>query len=63
MGSYSTGVRPGITCLWQINGRSTVAFEHWMELDMKYIDQWSLWLDLQILVKTVPAALRGSGVE
>jgi len=56
-------VRPGITCLWQINGRSTVAFEHWMELDMKYIDQWSLWLDLQILVKTVPAVLRGSGAE
>jgi exopolysaccharide biosynthesis polyprenyl glycosylphosphotransferase len=56
-------VRPGITCLWQINGRSNVSFEHWMELDMKYIDQWSLWLDLQILVKTVPAVLRGSGAE
>ena len=54
-------VRPGITCLWQVNGRNTVPFERWMELDMEYIDQWSLWLDLQILVKTIPAVLRGTG--
>ena len=54
-------VRPGITCLWQINGRSNVTFEHWMELDMQYIDEWSFWLDLLILVKTVPAVLRGAG--
>ena len=56
-------VRPGITCLWQVNGRSNVSFEHWMELDMKYIDQWSLWLDLKIMTKTIPAVLRGSGAE
>jgi exopolysaccharide biosynthesis polyprenyl glycosylphosphotransferase len=54
-------VRPGITCLWQVNGRSSVPFEKWMELDMEYIDRWSLWLDLQILVKTIPAVLKGSG--
>jgi exopolysaccharide biosynthesis polyprenyl glycosylphosphotransferase len=54
-------VRPGITCLWQVGGRSSVAFEKWMELDLQYIDKWSLWLDLQILVKTIPAVLRGSG--
>jgi lipopolysaccharide/colanic/teichoic acid biosynthesis glycosyltransferase len=54
-------VRPGITCLWQVNGRSSVPFEKWMELDMEYIDKWSLWLDLQILVKTIPAVLKGSG--
>jgi exopolysaccharide biosynthesis polyprenyl glycosylphosphotransferase len=54
-------VRPGITCLWQVNGRSSVPFEKWMELDMEYIDKWSLWLDLQILVKTIPAVLRGTG--
>jgi exopolysaccharide biosynthesis polyprenyl glycosylphosphotransferase len=54
-------VRPGLTCLWQINGRSTVSFEHWMDLDMQYIDQWSLWLDLKILVRTIPAVLRGTG--
>lgn len=54
-------VKPGITCLWQIHGRSSVPFEKWMELDMQYIDKWSLWLDLKILARTVPAVLRGSG--
>jgi len=54
-------VRPGITCLWQVNGRSDLPFENWMELDMEYIDQWSLWLDLKILAQTIPAVLRGSG--
>ncbi|MFZ0761208.1 MAG: sugar transferase [Candidatus Sulfotelmatobacter sp.] len=54
-------VRPGITCLWQINGRSAIPFEKWMELDLEYIDGWSLWLDLQILVRTIPAVFRGSG--
>jgi len=54
-------VRPGITCLWQIGGRSSISFEKWMELDLQYIDKWSLKLDLEILVKTIPAVLRGSG--
>jgi len=54
-------VRPGITCLWQIMGRSSTTFERWMELDLQYIRTWSLWLDLEILAKTVPAVLRGSG--
>ncbi len=54
-------VRPGITCLWQINGRSSVSFDHWMDLDMQYIDHWSLWLDLKILAKTIPAVLKGTG--
>jgi exopolysaccharide biosynthesis polyprenyl glycosylphosphotransferase len=54
-------VRPGITCLWQIKGRSSTTFERWMELDLQYIRTWSLWLDLEILAKTVPAVLRGSG--
>ena len=54
-------VRPGITCLWQIHGRNSVPFERWMELDMQYIDKWSLWLDLKILARTVPAVLRGTG--
>jgi exopolysaccharide biosynthesis polyprenyl glycosylphosphotransferase len=54
-------VRPGITCLWQANGRSNVSFDHWMELDMQYIDEWSLGLDVKILVMTIPAVLRGSG--
>jgi exopolysaccharide biosynthesis polyprenyl glycosylphosphotransferase len=54
-------VKPGITCLWQIRGRNSVPFQKWMELDMQYIDEWSLWLDLTILVRTVPAVLRGTG--
>lgn len=54
-------VKPGITCLWQVGGRSTVSFDQWMLLDLKYLDEWSLWLDLKILARTVPAVLRGSG--
>jgi exopolysaccharide biosynthesis polyprenyl glycosylphosphotransferase len=54
-------VRPGITCLWQVNGRSSIPFEKWMELDMQYIDKWSLWLDLKILAQTIPAVLKGLG--
>jgi len=54
-------VRPGITCLWQISGRSNLSFNQWMELDMRYIDNWSLWLDLKILLGTIPAVLRRSG--
>lgn len=54
-------VRPGITCLWQVNGRSRVSFNQWMLLDLQYMDEWSLWLDLKILAKTVPAVLRGTG--
>jgi exopolysaccharide biosynthesis polyprenyl glycosylphosphotransferase len=54
-------VRPGITCLWQVNGRSAIAFEQWMRLDLQYMDEWSLWLDLKILARTIPAVLKGSG--
>jgi exopolysaccharide biosynthesis polyprenyl glycosylphosphotransferase len=54
-------VRPGITCSWQIEGRSSIPFDQWMRLDLQYIDKWSFWLDLRILLKTVPAVLKGSG--
>jgi exopolysaccharide biosynthesis polyprenyl glycosylphosphotransferase len=54
-------VRPGITCLWQVSGRSSIPFEQWMELDLQYIDKWSLWLDLRILVRTIPAVMKGEG--
>jgi lipopolysaccharide/colanic/teichoic acid biosynthesis glycosyltransferase len=54
-------VRPGITCLRQVKGRSSIPFEKWMELDMEYIDRWSLGLDLKILAKTIPAVLKGAG--
>ena len=56
-------VKPGITCLWQISGRSNTSFDKWMELDMNYIDHWSIWLDLKILLKTIPAVLTRSGAE
>jgi exopolysaccharide biosynthesis polyprenyl glycosylphosphotransferase len=56
-------VRPGLTCLWQINGRSGVGFDEWMTLDLKYIDAWSLGLDLRILLRTVPAVVRGTGAH
>jgi exopolysaccharide biosynthesis polyprenyl glycosylphosphotransferase len=53
--------KPGITCLWQVKGRSSISFEQWMLLDLQYMDEWSLWLDLKILAKTVPAVFRGQG--
>jgi exopolysaccharide biosynthesis polyprenyl glycosylphosphotransferase len=54
-------VRPGITCLWQVQGRSSIGFDQWMELDIQYLDEWSFWLDLKILARTIPAVLKGSG--
>jgi len=54
-------VRPGITCTWQVDGRSDLPFDKWIKLDLQYIDNWSLPLDLRILLKTVPAVLRGRG--
>jgi exopolysaccharide biosynthesis polyprenyl glycosylphosphotransferase len=54
-------VRPGITCLWQINGRCSIPFDQWMRMDIQYLDEWSLWLDLKILARTIPAVLKGSG--
>ncbi len=57
-------VKPGLTCLWQVSGRSTIAdFDEWVRLDLAYIDNWSLWLDFKILVKTVPAVLSGRGAH
>jgi len=54
-------IRPGLTCLWQIQGRSELSFEKGIEFDMEYIDHWSLLLDLKILVKTIPAIFSGTG--
>jgi exopolysaccharide biosynthesis polyprenyl glycosylphosphotransferase len=54
-------VRPGVTGLWQVSARSTLNFEDWTRLDMQYIDEWSLALDIRILAMTLPAVVRGSG--
>ena len=56
-------VKPGLTCLWQVSGRSNVPFAKWLELDLWYIGNWSLALDLKILLRTVPAVLRGTGAS
>ena len=54
-------IKPGITCLWQVNGRSNIGFNEWVRMDLDYIDKWSLGLDLLILLKTIPAVFRGPG--
>lgn len=56
-------MKPGLTCLWQISGRNQIDFERWIRLDLEYIDSWTPWLDMQILLKTVPAVLSGRGAS
>jgi exopolysaccharide biosynthesis polyprenyl glycosylphosphotransferase len=56
-------VKPGITCTWQISGRNDIDFEHWMELDLQYIDGWSLWRDIRICLRTIPAVLLTRGAR
>jgi exopolysaccharide biosynthesis polyprenyl glycosylphosphotransferase len=57
-------VKPGITCLWQISGRNNINnFDEWAKLDLEYIDNWSLWLDLKILFKTIPVVVLGKGAK
>jgi lipopolysaccharide/colanic/teichoic acid biosynthesis glycosyltransferase len=54
-------MRPGLTCLWAVEGRDTVDFDAWMTLDMTYIDNWSLALDWKIILRTIPQVLIGKG--
>jgi lipopolysaccharide/colanic/teichoic acid biosynthesis glycosyltransferase len=55
-------VTPGITCIWQVSGRSDIRdFNEWAALDAEYVRRWNLWLDLKILLLTIPAVLRGKG--
>ena len=57
-------MRPGITCLWQISGRNKIVdFKDWMKLDLEYIDNWSLGLDMKILFKTLPVVILGTGAK
>ena len=57
-------MKPGLTCLWQVSGRSAVTdFQEWVRLDLEYIDNWSLWLDIRILSRTVPVVLKGTGAK
>jgi lipopolysaccharide/colanic/teichoic acid biosynthesis glycosyltransferase len=57
-------VKPGLTCIWQISGRNQISnFKDWVRLDLEYIDNWSLWLDFKILIRTIPAVLIGTGAK
>jgi exopolysaccharide biosynthesis polyprenyl glycosylphosphotransferase len=56
-------VKPGLTCLWQVSGRSELSFSRWLELDLQYIERWSLGLDVKILFKTIPAVLSRKGAR
>ena len=56
-------VKPGITCIWQISGRNDVSFMRWMEMDLEYISKQSLWVDIAILLKTLPAVLFTTGAS
>jgi len=56
-------MRPGLTCLWALNGRDRLDFDTWMKLDMQYIDNWSLALDWEIMLRTVPQVLLGKGAH
>ena len=70
VGQFSLGVqrrrfsvRPGLACLREVSGRSRLSFDKWLELDLQYIDEWSLWLDLKILLKLLPAFIKGEGAS
>ena len=53
--------KPGLTCIWQVSGRSDIGFEDWVRMDIEYIDTMSFWLDLKLLLRTVPAVITGRG--
>lgn len=54
-------MRPGLTCFWQVSGRSDITFTSWMRMDLEYIDSWSLWLDAKLIFQTIPAVISGRG--
>jgi len=55
--------RPGLTCIWQVSGRNEIGFKDWMEMDLAYIDNWSLALDFVLLLRTIPVVLTGKGAS
>jgi lipopolysaccharide/colanic/teichoic acid biosynthesis glycosyltransferase len=56
-------VRPGLTCYWQVSGRNEIGFEEWMQLDLRYVDNWSLSIDFELILKTFPVVLLGKGAS
>ncbi len=56
-------VRPGLTCYWQVSGRNEIGFDEWMQLDLRYVDQWNLKIDIELILKTFPVVLTGRGAS
>jgi lipopolysaccharide/colanic/teichoic acid biosynthesis glycosyltransferase len=56
-------VRPGLTCYWQVSGRNEIGFEEWMQLDLRYVDNWSLKVDVELILKTFPVVVFGRGAS
>jgi exopolysaccharide biosynthesis polyprenyl glycosylphosphotransferase len=56
-------MKPGITCVWQVSGRNEIDFDRWVQLDLAYIDNWSFWRDMKIVLKTIPAVIWGRGAR
>jgi lipopolysaccharide/colanic/teichoic acid biosynthesis glycosyltransferase len=56
-------VRPGLTCYWQVGGRNAIGFEEWMRLDLRYVDNFTLWVDFSLIAQTFPAVLAGRGAS
>src|SRR5690606_32364649 len=56
-------VPPGLTCTWQVSGRNGISFEQWMRMDLEYIDTWSIWRDIALLLRTIPAVLSTRGAS
>lgn len=56
-------VRPGLTCFWQVSGRNDISFDEWMDLDLKYVDQWTVATDIRLILQTIPAVMAGSGAS
>ena len=54
-------MKPGLTCIWQVSGRNAIDFDHWMRLDLQYIDNWSLWLDIKLLTLTIKEVIFSHG--
>jgi lipopolysaccharide/colanic/teichoic acid biosynthesis glycosyltransferase len=55
-------IKPGLTCVWQVYGRNRVSFKRWVEMDLYYIDNWSMWMDLKLILHTVRVVVRGTGM-
>jgi exopolysaccharide biosynthesis polyprenyl glycosylphosphotransferase len=54
-------MKPGITCIWQVSGRNSISFKEWMQMDLDYIDNWSVWLDMKIILKTITVVFKANG--